>query len=106
MDEIKFGHNWVPDNPTLLCPLCGCNFLHHIAIETFERYEDAGRGMHTIVTHDHVDVKYDALVGNPSSRRHGFKVTFRCEQCDNLLILLVLQHKGETWMGWAAEDGD
>jgi len=104
MDEVKFGHNWVPDKPTLLCPFCGGNFLHHVQLETFERGEDAKKGMHTVVTADHVDVKYDSLVGNPSARRHGFKVTFRCEQCNNPLTLLVLQHKGETWVGW--DNGD
>lgn len=100
MDELKFGYNWGPDTPTLLCPLCGGSDLHHGAIETFERREDAKHGMHTVVTHDHVDVKYDALVDNPSARRHGFKVTFRCEQCGTLPPLLVLQHKGKTWIGW------
>ena len=98
--EIKFECNDWDDECILLCPRCGGNYLHHEAIETFERGEDDKKGMHTVVTADHVDVKYDSLVGNPSPRRHGFKVKFYCEYCDKSLTMELYQHKGHTWVSW------
>jgi hypothetical protein len=94
MEELKFDHSWV------VCPLCGERYLHHTMIEAFERSEDAEKGMHIIVSHDHVDVKYDSLAGNPSSRRHGFIVKFCCELCGGEPVMEVSQHKGETRIGW------
>jgi hypothetical protein len=100
MNELKFEKEW-GDKYVLLCPLCRSNFLHHEIVETFERNEDDKKGMHTIVTHEQVDVKYDSLDDNPSSRRNGLKIKFFCEQCQKKLPTLVLsQHKGQTMMGW------
>jgi hypothetical protein len=36
------------------------------------------------------------LTGNPSVRRHGFKVYFWCEACPAKSVLSVSQHKGVT----------
>ncbi len=104
MDTLKFEHHWGLNRHTLLCPLCGGNYLHHKVIETFERCEDAEEGMHTTITRDRVDVKYEPLVDNPSPRRDGLKIEFYCEFCGNQLTLVILQHKGETWVGWDVDD--
>lgn len=98
--ELNFEYIDGVDEGILLCPQCGGNYLHHETIETFDRKEDAKEGIHTIITHDRVDVKYGSLVGNPSLRRDGFKVKFGCEFCGNSLTLEVSQHKGQTFMGW------
>ncbi len=101
MNELKFANEYCEDEYVLLCPLCGGDYLHHVIVETFERSEDAEKGIHTIIKDTQVDVKYDTLAGNPSSRRNGFKVMFYCEHCQgNLPAMVISQHKGQTIMGW------
>ena len=102
MEELKFDHSWVGEM-NLICPLCDGNYLHHNLIEVFERREDAEKGMHTIASHDHIDVKYDSLTGNPSARRNGVIVKFYCEGCGGTPILAISQHKGQTFIGWLDE---
>lgn len=100
-NQIRFEHPYLGDRESLLlCPRCGGNYLHHTAIEVFERDESDEKGMHTIVTRDHVDLKYDSLFDNPSPYRHGFLVKFDCEFCGNSLTMKLYQHKGQTFMGW------
>ena len=45
----------------------------------------------------------DQLTGNPSSRRHGFKVYFNCEGCSVRSILSFSQHKGTTYVAFQPE---
>lgn len=101
---IRFESPYLEDDENLLlCPRCGGNYLHHTAVEVFERDASDKKGMHTIVTRDHVDLKHDSLFGNPSPYRHGFIVKFCCEFCDNSLTMKLYQHKGQTFMGWDLE---
>ncbi len=100
MTEIKFEQSQ-KDRFVLLCPLCGGNYLHHQLVETFERNEDDKKGIHTTITNEHVDIKYDSLHGNPSARRNGLNIKFYCEQCqEDLPMLFISQHKGQTEMAW------
>ena len=80
----------------LRCPMCRSEMLHHTTIEVFERTEDASTGLHVTIKDLSVTVNTD-LAGNPSSRRHGFKVGFWCEECDETSVLSVEQHKGTTY---------
>jgi len=99
MKGIKFDHSWVGES-VLVCPLCSGQYLHHDTIEIFERDEDDEKGMHTIVSREHADVRHDSLVGNPSARRHGLIIKFICEGCSGTPILAISQHKGQTFMEW------
>lgn len=79
----------------LKCPACGHTDIHHDRIEIFERGEDSETGVHVTVTEGSA-VMDTNLAGNPSVRRHGFKVHFWCEACPAKSVLAVSQHKGVT----------
>lgn len=79
----------------LLCPKCGSNYLYHEKVEVFECGEDTNHGVHVTVT-DEKAIMDTSLMGNPSRRRHGLNVHFRCEGCSAKSILSVSQHKGVT----------
>jgi hypothetical protein len=81
----------------LECPACGGNHLNHVKVEIFEREEDANTGIHISVTNDSIITDKD-LVGNPSKRRHGLSIAFKCENCSATPVLTIAQHKGSTWV--------
>ena len=80
----------------LLCPKCDGNYLHHEQVEVFECGEDAKTGVHIVVGEGKATVD-TSLDGNPSSRRHGLKIRFRCEQCGAKPLMSISQHKGNTY---------
>lgn len=83
----------------LLCPTFGSNYLHHDRVEIFECGEDASQGVHVVV--DDGKATFDtSLDGNPSKRRHGLKVYFRCEGCRAKTVLSISQHKGNTYVNF------
>ena len=84
---------------TLECPSCGVNYLHHVAVEVWERKEDKDMGLHVKVGDCEMSVDNN-LKGNPSSRRHGLSITFMCEGCHKHHILDVVQHKGQTFINF------
>jgi len=99
---------WNGGCEAVVCPYCAEKnngndyFLHHGKIEIFSRGEDDDIGMY--ISHDSsghltVDSK-STLDGNPSPRRHGLSITFSCENCENHPILDIIQHKGNTFVGW------
>lgn len=81
----------------LECPACHGNNLHHGKIEVFERVEDEKTGLHVSVNNGELMEDKD-LNGNPSSRRNGLVVHFKCEQCSAEPVLAIAQHKGNTWV--------
>ena len=93
---------WVGES-ILVCPMCGSTYLHQGIVEVFDRNEDAAQGMHTVVSRNHTDVEYGPLTGNPSGRRQGLIIAFLCEECGNLSMLEILQHKGETFVRWGKQ---
>ncbi len=88
------------DSMPLQCPHCGFDYLHQKAIEYFSRKEDAEKGLHVSVTSLDTVIIDDRLVGNPSSRRDGIKISFTCEGCSAPCSLAIVQHKGQTFLGW------
>lgn len=84
-----------PINAELLCPHCKGNYLHHDKVETFERGEDSPTGIHTTIV-GNMTTTDTSLTGNPSPRRYGLLIHFRCEQCDAISTLSFAQHKGNT----------
>ncbi|MEA3437936.1 MAG: hypothetical protein U9R43_15845 [Thermodesulfobacteriota bacterium] len=83
----------------LKCPSCGFNYLYHDRIEVFDRTEDAETGLHVDVSDEKVSVDNN-LNGNPSGRRHGLKIYFRCEGCSEKPVMSILQHKGNTYINF------
>jgi hypothetical protein len=81
----------------LICPNCGENYLHHGAVEVFDRTEDANAGIHATVWDGTMQVSTD-MDGNPSDRRHGVNIYFTCELCDKRTLLTIAQHKGNTYL--------
>lgn len=99
---LKFEQQTTELGSTLLCPSCGGNYLHHDKIEVFEREPDAETGLHVTVENGKVSIDRD-LNGNPSSRRHGENIHFRCENCEAKPVLSITQHKGNTCVGFKAK---
>jgi len=101
MSTIKFDGMCDDLGQGLLCPSCGGGYLHHEAIDIFERPEDADVILHTTAG-DTVTSKLEPAdrSENPSPRRHGLFITFSCEGCDATPILDIHQHKGGTFLRW------
>ena len=90
--------------PNLLCPRCGANNLHHGETVFYERPEDAEKVTRIIVDEGNVHVQHGMPnTGNPSTRRDGMTIRFRCEQCQDPVWLTIAQHKGSTEIGWHFE---
>lgn len=83
----------------LRCPGCGLTNLHQMQVDVFERDEDQG-GIHVSVRRGSAAVDQN-LAHNPSSRRQGLRIMFECEHCVEERFLLISQHKGTTFVGWA-----
>lgn len=80
----------------LKCPGCGSSCgLHHYRVEVFEREQDDRFGLHVSVQDGKVTEDQD-MTDNPSSRRHGLSVFFWCECCNEMPVLHIAQHKGQT----------
>jgi len=88
------------------CVGCGSWHLHQRDVFVYTRKEDAKFALETIVdmsgsrssvkpSSDEVEID-----GNPSHRRHGLRIRFECEQCDDIFDMVLLQHKGTTELKW------
>jgi len=83
----------------LVCPNCRNNFLKQYKTEIFDRDEDDVKGLHIITEREKelLTIKSD-LKGNPSMRRDGLKIHFKCEMCPVKSVLEIYQHKGQTFI--------
>jgi len=87
------------DESTLLCPNCKGNYLHQLSAEVyFVEAEDSDKGNAFEISKRHV--RSVPMMNNPSSRRDGIRVVFRCEFCEASPSLTIVQHKGQTFMSW------
>lgn len=86
----------------LLCPRCGADYLHHKAVTTYDRGEDAGTVVETRVEGANIAIDTTSPgIDNPSRRRDGLVIEFTCECCGDAPIQLCIgQHKGATEIGW------
>ena len=99
----------------LQCKSCGCDYLHQYQTEIFEREQDSDAGTRVLVyqpvydenspyfddsewimrTTDTPNVIIDKKMSfNPSRRRHGSRIKFKCERCRHITVLHIYQHKG------------
>ena len=93
------------ENAVFRCAACNGHCLHHERVEIFERTEDAERGLRVVVEAGKAEIDRE-LDGNPSRRRHGLKIFFRCEFCRKKSIFTIAQHKGVSLVDWIVlEDG-
>ena len=87
---------------TLCCAGCGNNWMHQIGFIWFQRDEDATTGVATHVDDHgrHASFEYAETSGtpNPSQRRGGSIVLFRCELCPAITGVHYAQHKGQTFV--------
>jgi hypothetical protein len=99
------------DDGVLACPRCGGKHLHHMQVLVYDRREDASNVRRTLIecSADHNRDPGEIIIsnvenensGNPSRRRGGIVISFRCETCHLLPIdLAIAQHKGETLINW------
>ena len=85
-------------NHTLTCPGCGEETLHHFEVVVFDRPDDADTTYVTLVCGRFVH-SYQAAseaVPNPSLRRGGVLIRFRCECCPCVSVFRLAQHKGAS----------
>ena len=68
----------------------------------FERTKDEAKGLHILVELRNAVIDQN-LSGNPSARRDGLRVQFRCEGCLATPVLTIAQHKGQTHVMFASE---
>ncbi|MDM1765731.1 MULTISPECIES: hypothetical protein [unclassified Acinetobacter] len=78
------------------CPVCGDPYTHQGKVEIFERCEDETQGNHVQVLDDNIQVDRD-LSRNPSPRRQGVSIHFKCESGSHSFIVDIYQHKGQTF---------
>jgi hypothetical protein len=92
----------------LKCPRCDTfDYLHHETVEVFARPEDAPMVRHVAVDPDGAirtaGADVNAISRNPSKRRDGVVIHFRCEGCGEGLLLNISQHKGQTFVHWSEQ---
>jgi len=97
----------------LVCPNCTDVNLHQGTVEVFIRdKEDSLSGTHVLIEEPSsrnggkgaMLANHDVEDGNPSGRRDGLKIAFRCEYHDDPLMLNIFQHKGITYLRWDNTD--
>ncbi len=100
----------ISDDPfahRLICPRCRGDYLHHGAVTVYDRRED-DRWVTLVEVRDKIanpDVIDNKDSGNPSLRRDGLVIEFRCEGCDSGLELTIAQHKGQSFIAWRGANG-
>jgi hypothetical protein len=99
------------------CPICekkkprtedfivpGENALHQKSYRIWPSHEDDLSGKCVTIKDERKELWIDAETkdgNNPSPRGRGaIAVEFECEWCGSDLTLVILQHKGSTYMGW------
>ena len=78
------------DKGELLCPGCGREYLRAVKVEAFDRSSEDMGGVHVTVSSG------KATVDNV--RKEGVKVFFTCETCNCESVLMIMQHKGTTYI--------
>ena len=88
----------------LCCPSCGSPYgMQHGAVEVWNRNaEDAMKGTYLRSNSPLiVDTAANVDHRNPSLRRNGVIINFRCEMCpEKRFELSIAQHKGTTFLSW------
>jgi len=92
------------DVNALICSNCNSEYLHHQEVRIFERQEGVEGGLRVSVNDlgAYID---NSLTGNPSERRGGIVIQFRCENCGCCSELRIAQHEGLSLVKMVGDDG-
>ena len=88
----------------LICPICNGDNLHQRAVGVYRHTHNDNQGV--LIAPDGectVHTRLHADILNPSGAREGIRISFWCEHSCKTPDLLILQHKGTTYMGWENE---
>ena len=86
----------------ITCPNCGHEQTHQKSIEVFSREEDKKEVATSIDLSDGTQKQPGFF--NPSPRRQGLRIIFRCEDGCNFAVA-IYQHKGFTGIKYENEIG-
>lgn len=84
----------------LLCPDCAGEYLHHGAVEVFDRAEEDGPGRQVAIGRGELRSPFEDGTFERSTRRDAVAVEVSCEGCGFRDWLLLVQHKGQTIVVW------
>ena len=94
-------------NQILQCPHCKHDKIHQIETQLYCREEEKDEvlvlvGMYTgmISQAKASQTNRSISIANPSVRRQGMRVIFKCEGCDEYPQLVLHQHKGDSTLQW------
>ena len=102
-DFNEHRHNPAKFALSLRCPVCGEDYdVHPVSVRAYFREDSARVGNFAQVSHEQVVASSgtDLPPGNPSGRRDGIVLEFKCWNCDNVLELTIAQHKGPSYVTW------
>jgi len=94
--------------PSLCCPGCGNFEIHQQSVQVVVRDDgEDGHGTKVVVDGgDHAGLHvavFRVLEEDVPGRRQHVSITFSCEHCWGVAyILLLMQHKGRTYVEWLA----
>lgn len=85
----------------LRCPKCKESYgLHHTNVGVMAREEDSDGTFVHVTTTPVVTVDTQPAREQYEGRRHHVRIDFNCEHCDEVGHLLIVQHKGVTFLEW------
>ena len=87
----------------LQCPHCEHDHIHQVETQLYCRDDSEDAVLVLVNMYDGMISQAKAPPGsNPSTRRHGMRLIFSCEGCDEYPQLVMHQHKGDTVLEWEA----
>lgn len=87
----------INEDNVLLCPTCGCYNLHQNQIVSVFRDDEDKDGTIVNITRKRI-IKKRATSKDIPYRRDAAFVYFTCEECGETSSLIILQHKGCTYL--------
>ena len=88
------------DDGELKCPSCGDIHLHHYRVYVKQRFKEDGDGTGiTVYSSGGLRIEPMGSAQFPY-RRDSLHTYFRCEGCACIPELVLIQHKGSTYLGW------
>jgi len=116
---VKFGDPEYGQDGMIVCPRCGSVNLHHRTVHVYTRPMEDADGIHVETGCYSIDggaawKSGKSVIGVSAApeaaflgRRDDIRIEFWCESCsqseDDTFLLLVVQHKGVTFIEWSAD---
>lgn len=90
------------DDGELACPGCEDNYLHHGRVRVNNRVKEDGPAV--VIDINGVGPIVESRNENPPGRRNSVEIELLCELCGPVGHLLIMQHKGKTYMTMELDD--